>query len=61
VVPDLRGRGIATAGMAAVAQIVRREIAPVVSLYVNDWNHSARAAYERVGFVQTAQFSTVMF
>jgi len=61
VVPDLRGRGIATAGMAAVAQIVRREIAPVVSLYVNDWNSSARRAYERVGFVQTAQFSTVMF
>ena len=36
--------------MAAVVDLVRREIAPVVSLYVNDWNHSARAAYEKVGF-----------
>ncbi|WP_395658271.1 GNAT family N-acetyltransferase [Nocardioides sp.] len=61
-VPPLhRGRGIATAGMAAVVDIVRREIAPVVSLYVNDWNESARAVYERVGFQETARFATVMF
>lgn len=61
VVPDRRGEGLATAGMAAVAQMVRRDIAPVVSLYVNDWNAPARAAYEKVGFTQTATFSTVMF
>jgi GNAT superfamily N-acetyltransferase len=61
VVPDLRGQGLATAGMAAVARIVRREIAPVVSLYVNEWNTSARRAYERVGFVESARFSTIMF
>ena len=51
----------ATAGMAAVVDIVRREIAPVVSLYVNDWNESARAVYEKVGFRETARFATVMF
>jgi ribosomal protein S18 acetylase RimI-like enzyme len=61
VVPDRRGQGLATAGMAAVAQLVRAEIAPVVSLYVNEWNAPARAAYERVGFRQTATFATVMF
>lgn len=61
VAPDRRGEGLATQGMAAVADIVRREIAPVVSLYVNDWNTPARRAYERVGFVETARFSTVMF
>jgi ribosomal protein S18 acetylase RimI-like enzyme len=61
VVPDRRGEGLATRGMAAVAEIVRREIAPVVSLYVNDWNAPAKAAYERVGFQQTATFATVMF
>ena len=58
---DRRGLGVATAGMAAVVQLVRREIAPVVSLYVNDWNTSARAVYERVGFYETARFATVMF
>lgn len=61
VPPAHRGRGLATAGMAAVVNIVRREIAPVVSLYVNDWNTSARAVYEKVGFRETARFATVMF
>ena len=58
---DLRGVGIAVAGMAAVVEQVRAEIAPTVSLYVNDWNEPARRAYERVGFRETARFSTVMF
>lgn len=61
VVPDRRGEGLATRGMAAVVQMVRRTIAPVVSLYVNDFNTPARVAYERVGFVETGSFSTVMF
>lgn len=60
VPPDLRGRGLATAGMAAVAALVRRDVAPVVSLYVNDFNAAARAAYDRVGFRETARFSTIM-
>ena len=61
VPPDLRGQGLAVSGMAAVVDLVRREIAPTVSLYVNDWNVPARRAYERVGFRETARFSTVMF
>ncbi|MEP6817583.1 MAG: GNAT family N-acetyltransferase [Marmoricola sp.] len=61
VAPERRGEGLAAAGMAAVVEIAHREIAPVVSLYVNEHNLPARAAYERVGFVQTATFSTVMF
>ena len=61
VPPHRRGEGIATAGMAAVVQQVRARISPTVSLYVNDWNHAARKAYERVGFVETARFATVMF
>jgi ribosomal protein S18 acetylase RimI-like enzyme len=61
VPPERRGEGLATAGMAAVVQLVRAEIAPVVSLYVNEWNTAARTAYERVGFRQTATFATVMF
>lgn len=61
VPPDRRGEGLATRGMAAVVETVRQHLAPVVSLYVNEWNVSARAAYTRVGFVETARFSTVMF
>lgn len=61
VPPERRGEGIATAGMAAVVALTREHIAPVVSLYVNDWNEPARRAYERVGFTRTATFSTVMF
>ncbi|MDR6173134.1 putative GNAT family acetyltransferase [Nocardioides zeae] len=61
VAPEHRRAGLATAGMAAVVETVRAEIAPVVSLYVNEWNTGARLAYERVGFVETARFTTVMF
>jgi GNAT superfamily N-acetyltransferase len=58
---ERRGEGLAAAGMAAVVELVRREVAPVVSLYVNHWNAPARRAYEKVGFRETAKFATVMF
>jgi uncharacterized protein len=58
---DRRGEGLAASGMAAVVQIVRREVAPVVSLYVNEWNNPARRAYEKVGFTESTRFATVMF
>ncbi|MGD9954845.1 MAG: GNAT family N-acetyltransferase [Candidatus Nanopelagicales bacterium] len=58
--PELRGQGL---GLAAMAQIVHlaRDISPTVSLYVNDFNVVARHVYERVGFTQSATFSTVLF
>jgi predicted GNAT family acetyltransferase len=59
--PELRGRGLAEAGMAAVVAEALRTIAPVVSLYVNDFNAPARAAYRRVGFTETATFASVLF
>ncbi len=59
--PELRGRGLAEAGMAAVVTDALRRVAPVVSLYVNDYNRPARAAYRRVGFTQTATFASVLF
>jgi predicted GNAT family acetyltransferase len=61
VPPHRRGEGLATAGMAAVVRLALRDIAPVVSLYVNAHNVGARRAYERVGFEQTATFATIMF
>jgi ribosomal protein S18 acetylase RimI-like enzyme len=59
--PARRGEGLAARGMAALVDAVLRDIAPVVSLYVNAHNLAARRAYERVGFVQTSTFSTIMF
>jgi ribosomal protein S18 acetylase RimI-like enzyme len=59
--PDRRNEGLCTRGIAAVVDIALREIAPTVSLYVNAHNTAARTAYRRVGFRQTATFSTIMF
>jgi predicted GNAT family acetyltransferase len=58
--PELRGRGIGTAGMAAVLRHAMR-LAPSASLYVNDFNGSARRMYARLGMRQTHTFSTVLF
>lgn len=61
VAPAHRGRGIGTAGTAAVVEYARTTIAPVVSLYVNDYNTAARAAYRRVGFHEVGQYASVLF
>lgn len=59
--PSLRGRGVGTAGTAAVVDLARSTVAPVVSLYVNDFNLAARRAYEKVGFRQVTTFASVLF
>ena len=59
--PALRGRGLGTAGTAAVVEQARAAIAPVVSLYVNDFNMAARRAYEKIGFAQVATFASILF
>ena len=59
--PSLRGRGLSEAGTAAVVELARREVAPVVSLYVNDFNEAARRAYARVGFEEVGTFTSVLF
>jgi ribosomal protein S18 acetylase RimI-like enzyme len=61
VAPAYRGRGIGTTGTATVVEYARTTIAPVVSLYVNDFNTSARAAYRRVGFREVGQYASVLF
>lgn len=58
--PELRGRGLARAGLVAVIEAVQANTAPTVSLYVNDFNHDALAAYEAVGFTEVGTFATVM-
>lgn len=60
VAPGHRGEGIAAPAMAAVVEQVRRQFAPRVTLYVNDYNEPALRAYTRAGFVQVDTFATVI-
>jgi uncharacterized protein len=60
VPPHARGRGHAVRGMASVVLAALR-VAPIVSLYVNDFNTPARAAYRRVGFTESGTFMSVLF
>jgi predicted GNAT family acetyltransferase len=46
--------------MAAVVELAR-QIAPVVTLYVNDFNTPAKRSYERVGFRTVETFATILF
>jgi predicted GNAT family acetyltransferase len=59
--PQLRGQGLGTAGTSAVVSHALRDIAPIVSLYVNDYNAAARASYARVGFTHVGDFASVLF
>ena len=59
--PARRGQGLAVPGMAAVVAACLRDVAPVVSLYVNDYNEPALATYRRVGFARVGTFATVLF
>ncbi|MET7526585.1 GNAT family N-acetyltransferase [Streptomyces sp. NPDC005248] len=61
VAPEHRGRGLSETGMAAVLRYALADIAPVVSLYVNDYNTAARKAYTRVGFREVGAFMSVLF
>jgi predicted GNAT family acetyltransferase len=61
VAPAHRGRGLSESGMAAVLHYALRDVAPVASLYVNDFNAPARAAYHRVGFTEVGAFMSVLF
>jgi len=59
--PAVRGRGLSVSGMAAVVAACLRDVAPAVSLYVNDFNAPARRSYERVGFKEVGTFASVLF
>lgn len=58
--PAFRGLGLSAGYMAAVV-VLAQTLAPVTSLYVNDFNARARASYTRVGFRQVGTFATVLF
>ncbi|OBI55072.1 GNAT family N-acetyltransferase [Mycobacterium sp. E787] len=57
--PEWRGQGIGTAGTATVAAVIVGS-GRIASLYVNNFNTVARAAYARVGFTEVGTFATVL-
>ncbi|TSD93538.1 GNAT family N-acetyltransferase [Skermania sp. ID1734] len=57
--PDVRGRGIGSAGTATVTNAVVAG-GRTASLYVNSYNAAARRVYERIGYHQVATFATVL-
>ena len=61
VPPHRRGEGLSEPGMAAVVEAARADGVESVSLYVNDYNAKALAAYRRVGFREVGSFATVLF
>jgi uncharacterized protein len=59
--PAWRGRGLGAAGTAAVVGEALSSVAPVASLYVNDYNLPARATYRRIGLTHVGTFMSVLF
>lgn len=57
--PEFRGRGLGTAGVAAIAAAVHRS-GRIPSLYVNSFNEVARASYAKAGFTRIGTFATVL-
>ena len=55
------GGASARPGTAAVVEYARTAIAPVVSLYVNDFNAPARAAYRAGRFPRGRAYASVLF
>ena len=57
--PEWRGLGLGTTGTATVAAVIVGS-GRIASLYVNNFNVVARAAYARVGFADVGTFATVL-
>ncbi len=61
VAPDLRGQGLSGPAVAAVVDHVQRDVAPIVTLYVNDFNIAAHRTYLTIGFRECGTFATILF
>ncbi|MHB8146187.1 MAG: GNAT family N-acetyltransferase [Vulcanimicrobiaceae bacterium] len=58
--PEMRGKGLAASSLAAICDRLL-EGSPTLSLYVNDYNQTAIALYERIGFETVGAFQTLLF
>ena len=58
--PRLRGQGLGGPLMAAATALILERVAPLATLYVNDYNAPARATYRAIGFEEIDTFMTVL-
>ncbi len=58
--PELRRRGLALASLYGICDALLNDY-PTLSLYVNDFNAPALRLYDRLGFAQAGEFSTLLF
>lgn len=57
--PELRGRGIATRGVAAISALLLERL-PTVSLFCAEHNAPARRVYEKLGFEVALQYRSYL-
>ena len=58
--PRLRGQGRSKALMAAATDLILEHVAPLATLYVNDFNGAARATYRAIGYREVGVFTTIL-
>jgi hypothetical protein len=58
--PRLRGQGRSEALMAAATDLILEHVAPLATLYVNDFNEAARATYRAIGYREVGAFTTIL-
>jgi len=61
VAPAYRGQGIAKPALVSTIVDIQKRIAPIVSLYVNQYNNRALHIYRSLGFSQIGEFATILF
>lgn len=57
--PEWRGQGKSSALFAEAIAVIQRDIAPRITLYVNDFNIPALKLYQGLGFKEIARYSTI--
>ncbi|MFZ9308839.1 MAG: GNAT family N-acetyltransferase [Candidatus Nanopelagicales bacterium] len=57
--PEWRGKAKSSALFAEAISVIQRDIAPRITLYVNDFNIPALKLYQSLGFKEIARYSTI--
>ena len=58
--PRLRGHRLSEPLMAGATDLIIEHVAPLATLYVNDFNGPAQACYRAIGYREVGAFSTIL-